>query len=167
MTMPEIVFYVAAALAVISALAMVLNVRNTVASALSLVVTMISLAVIFLVLDAFLIAALQIIVYAGAIVVLFIFVVMLLNLRHDAFSPNRQIPIKLFASLLGIWTLVQLAPLLTRYLPDDAALPEAFGGYRIVGQALYTDFVLAFEAASFLLLGAMVGAVVLAKRRID
>lgn len=167
MTMPEIIFYLAAALAVISALAMVLNVRNTVASALSLVVTMISLAVIFLVLDAYLIAALQIIVYAGAIVVLFVFVVMLLNLRYDAFSPNRQIPIKLFASLLGIWTLVQFAPLLTRYLPEDAALPDGFGGYRLVGQALYTDFVLSFEAASFLLLGAMVGAVVLAKRRID
>ncbi|UCE87385.1 MAG: NADH-quinone oxidoreductase subunit J [Deltaproteobacteria bacterium] len=167
MTATSIFFYACAALAVVSALAMLLNVRNTVASALCLVVTMISLAGVFLVLDAYLIAALQIMVYAGAIVVLFIFVVMLLNLRHDAFAPNRLIPVKFLACLLGVWALVRLAPLFARYLPDPATLPEGFGGYRHVGLALYTDFVLTFEVASFLLLGAMVGAVMLAKRRLD
>lgn len=162
-----IVFYACAGLAVVSALSMVLNVRNTVASAMSLVVTMIALAGIFLVLDAFLIAAFQIMVYAGAIVVLFVFVVMLLNLRHDAFAPSRQIALKLVGGLLGIYALFALAPLLAQHLPEGAPRPEGFGGYRLVGRTLYTDFVLPFEVAAFLLLGAMVGAVVMAKRRLD
>ena len=162
-----VVFYVGGTVAVIFALAMVLNVRNTVASAMNLVVCMIALAAVFLVLDAYLVAALQIMVYAGAIVVLFVFVVMLLNLRHDAFAPNRQVATKILAGLIGLFALLQAVPLLTRFLPEPVPLPEGFGGYRLVGRALYTDFVLVFEAASFLLLGAMVGAVVLAKRRLD
>ena len=82
-------FYLFAALAVISALGMVLNVRNTVAAAMSLVVTMVALAVIYVLLEAHLVAAIQMMVYAGAIVVLFLFVVMLLNLRSDDFPPGR------------------------------------------------------------------------------
>lgn len=167
MSAPVWIFYAAAALAVVSALAMVLNVRNTVASAMSLVVTMIALAVVFLLLEAHLVAVLQIMVYAGAIVVLFLFVVMLLNLRHDAFAPSRQVAIKLAATALGIYAFVRLVALLGPYLPDAAVRPEGFGGYRYVGRALFTDFVLPFEAVSFLLLAAMVGAVVLAKRRLD
>jgi hypothetical protein len=84
---PQIFFYLFGAAAVVSALGMVLNVRNTVAAAMCLVVTMISLGGIYVVLDAHLVAALQIMVYAGAIVVVFLFVVMLLNLRRDAFPP--------------------------------------------------------------------------------
>ena len=164
---PATIFYASAVLAVVSALAMVLNVRNTVAAAMCLVVTMIALAVVYLILDAHLIAALQIMIYAGAIVVLFMFVVMLLNLRHDAFAPSRQLVLKALGAGLGVWALVELTPLLTRHLPEQQPLPEGFGGYRAVGRALYTDFVLPFEAASFLLLAAMVGAVVLAKRRLD
>ena len=89
MTVPVFLFYLFAALAVASALGMVLNARNTVAAAMSLVVTMVALAVIYLLLEAHLVAAIQMIVYAGAIVVLFLFVVMLLNLRGDDFAPGR------------------------------------------------------------------------------
>ena len=89
MTVPIVLFYLFAALAVVSALGMVLNARNTVAAAMSLVVTMVALAVIYLLLEAHLVAAIQMIVYAGAIVVLFLFVVMLLNLRGDDFPPGR------------------------------------------------------------------------------
>ena len=91
MSAPAVFFYLFGAIAVVSALAMVLNVRNTVAAAMSLVVTMIALAATYVTLEAHLIAALQIMVYAGAIVVVFLFVVMLLNLRRDDFPRPRQV----------------------------------------------------------------------------
>jgi NADH-quinone oxidoreductase subunit J len=167
-SIPIVLFYVFAALAVVSALGMVLNVRNTVASAMSLVVTMIALAGIYLLLEAYLVAVVQIMVYAGAIVVLFLFVVMLLNLRHDTFAPGRQWLVKAGALLLALVVLSELLRLFAGGLPaPQAAVPTGFGGYRQVGIALYTDYVLLVEMASLLLLAAIVGALILAKRRID
>jgi len=165
-TLPLFLFYLFAVLAVGSALAMVANVRNTVAAALSLVITMVSLAVIYLLLEAHLIAAIQILVYAGAIVVLFLFVVMLLNLRNDDFPPGRQRLVKLAAALLGVFA---LAAFLRRFevLPPAPPLPEGYGGYREVGLALYTDYVLLVEMASLLLTAAIVGALILAKRKVE
>jgi len=164
---PAVVFYVFAVLAVLSAIGMVMNLRNTVASAMSLVVTMISLAGIYVVLEAHFVAVLQIMVYAGAILVLFLFVVMLLNLRGDAFKPPRSRAIKLVGAVLGVWVLGSFLMLLPGALPAVAEIPADFGGYRQVGLSLYRTYVVAFEASSFLLLAAIVGAVVLAKRRID
>jgi NADH-quinone oxidoreductase subunit J len=164
---PAVLFYVFGALAVISAIGMVMNLRNTVASAMSLVVTMISLAAIYVLLEAHFVAVLQIMVYAGAILVLFLFVVMLLNLRGDAFTPPRSRGIKLVGAVLGVWVLGSFLMLLPGALPAVAEIPADFGGYRQVGLSLYRTYVVAFEAASFLLLAAIVGAVVLAKRRLD
>jgi NADH-quinone oxidoreductase subunit J len=165
-TVPLVLFYLFAALAVLSALGVVANLRNTVAAAMSLVITMVSLAVIYVLLEAHLIAAIQIIVYAGAIVVLFLFVVMLLNLRSDDFPPARQRLAKLGAALLGVFA---LAEFLRRSgsLPAAPPLPEGFGGYRALGIALYTDYVLLVEMASLLLTAAIVGSLILAKRKID
>ncbi len=160
-------FYVFAALAAGSALAMVSNLRNTVAAALSLVVTMVSLAGIYVLLRAHLVAAVQIMVYAGAVLVLFVFVVMLLNLREDVFPPARLRPFKLAGAALGAVGLAGFLAALAGHVPDMAAVPESFGGYREVGRALFTDYVLAFELVSLLLLAAIVGAVVLAKRRLE
>ena len=168
MTTQEILFYAFAALAVVSALGMVLNLRNTVAAAMSLVVTMVSLAGIFVLLEAHLVAAIQIMVYGGAIVVLFLFVVMLLNLRADEFAPGRQWLTKLAAGLIVLAVGAQLVRLVSRGdLPEPGELPPGFGGYQMVGIALYTDYVLLVEMASLLLLAAIVGALILAKRRID
>ena len=167
MTVFSFLFYLFAALAVVSALAMVLNVRNTVAAALSLVVTMISLAAIYVLMEAHLVAAIQIMVYAGAIVVLFLFVVMLLNLREDAFAPGRQWLLKSAAAVAGLLVGAQLVRLLSRPLPAAPPLPEGFGGYRMLGISLYTDYVLLVEMVSLLLLAAIVGALILAKRKID
>ncbi len=167
MSAPAVFFYLFGAAAVISALSMVLNVRNTVASAMSLVVTMIALAVVYVVLDAHLIAALQIMVYAGAIVVVFLFVVMLLNLRRDVFSQRRERLTKVIGvvfALGGAFAFLQLVP---KSLPTVQAIPDDFGSYAAVGRALYHDFVLPFEVSSLLLLAAIVGAVVLAKRRLS
>jgi NADH-quinone oxidoreductase subunit J len=163
----EILFYAFGSLAVISALGMVLNLRNTVASAMSLVVTMIALAAIYVLLEAHLVAAIQMIVYAGAIVVLFLFVVMLLNLRDDEFAPMRQWLLKAVAAVVGVLVLAQLLRVITVGLPELPPIPEGFGGYRQLGIALYTDYVLLVEVASLLLLAAIVGALILAKRKID
>jgi NADH-quinone oxidoreductase subunit J len=166
-TVFSFLFYLFAALAVVSALGMVLNLRNTVAASLSLVVTMISLAAIYVLMEAHLVAAIQIMVYAGAIVVLFLFVVMLLNLRQDVFAPGRQWLVKSAAALVGLLVGAQLVRLLSSPLPEPPALPEGFGGYRMLGISLYTDYVLLVEMASLLMLAAIVGALILAKRKID
>jgi NADH-quinone oxidoreductase subunit J len=167
LTAIEFFFYLFAFLAVVSALGMILNVRNTVAAAMSLVVTMISLGGIFVLLDAYLIAALQILVYAGAIVVLFLFVVMLLNLRQDTFSPARRRGAKVAGAALAVGATLAFLAAISTALPAPRELPAGFGGYAEVGRALYGDYALTFDVAAFLILGAVVGAVVLAKRRLD
>lgn len=162
--MSEWIFHAFAAIAIAGALGMVLNVRNTVAGALSLVATMVSLGGIYVLLGAYLIGVLQILVYAGAIVVVFLFVVMLLNLREDGFTSGRQWLTKGIATLLGLAAGVGFVGLLPMHFPEAATLPEGFGGYRMVAALLFTDYVLAFEVSSLLLLSAMVGAVILARR---
>ena len=160
-------FYLFAAIAIAGALGMVLNTRNTVAAALSLVLTMVSLGGVYVLLEAYLVGVLQILVYAGAILVLFLFVVMLLNLRRDAFSPQRQRATKIVAAAVGVAVLALFLQVVQGAFGTPAVVSEDFGGYRQVGTALFTDYVLAFEATSLLLLAAMVGAVILAKRKID
>jgi NADH-quinone oxidoreductase subunit J len=159
-------FYLFGVVAVLSALGMVLNVRNTVAAAMSLVVTMVALAAIYVLLDAFLVAAIQMIVYAGAIVVLFLFVVMLLNLRSDDFGPGRGRLQKVAGALLGVGITAQIARTMLHFPPLPPA-PPGFGGYRQLGLALYSDYVLLVEVASLLLTAAIVGALILAKRKLD
>ena len=166
MSAPRFLFYVFAALAVVSALGMVLNVRNTVAAAMSLVVTMVSLAGIYVLLVAYLGAAIQIMVYGGAIVVLFLFVVMLLNLHSDEFLPARQRWVKFAGALLGVFLLVEGLRVLGGF-HEPPPLPEGFGGYRQLGLSLYTDYLLSVEVISLLLTAAIVGALILAKREID
>jgi NADH-quinone oxidoreductase subunit J len=169
-TVETILFYVFGSLAVVSALGMVLNTRNTVASVMSLVVTMVSLGAVYLLLEAYLVAAIQIMVYGGAIVVLFLFVVMLLNLSTDEFPTGKQRVVKLAVVIAGVAILAQVLialgqdPLLAA---QPEAVPEGFGGYRQLGILLYTDYVLIVEMASLLLLAAIVGALILAKRKID
>ncbi len=165
--MSQLFFYIFAAIAIAGALGMVMNTRNTVAAALSLVLTMVALGGVYVLLEAYLIGALQILVYAGAIVVLFLFVVMLLNLRREAYSPQRQRATKVAGAVIGLLVLAQFLQLIHGAFGAPAAIPEGFGGYRQVGTVLFTDYVLAFEATSLLLLAAMVGAVILAKRKID
>lgn len=166
MSFAGFLFYVFGALCVISALAMVLSVRNTVAGAMWLVVTMIAMAGIYVLLEAHFVAVLQIMVYAGAILVLFLFVVMLLNLRADAFAAPRSRALKLLAGVLAAAVLVGFLRTLPGALPNVAEIPADFGSYRGVGLSLYRTYVVAFEVASFVLLAAVVGAVVLAKRRL-
>lgn len=167
MTVPIFLFYAFAVISILGSLGMVLNTRNTVTSAMSLVVTMVALAGIYVLLEAHIVAVFQIMVYGGAIVVLFLFVVMLLNLSTDEFRPGRQRLVKLGAMLLGLIVLAALLRVLTTALPEAQPIPEGFGGFAQVGIALYTDYVLLVEMSGLLLLAAIVGALILSKRKID
>ena len=166
MNAPTVLFYAFAFLAVAGALGRVGNLRNTVAAAMSLVVTMVALAGIYVLMGAHLVAAFQIMVYGGAIVVLFLFAVMLLNIETDEFGPGRQRLVKLGSALVALFVLVRLLRVLSGF-PEPPPLPEGFGGYRAIGLVLYTDYVLLVEMVSLVLLAAIVGALILAKRKID
>ncbi len=163
----QVNFYVASFVALISAAGVVLNVRNILYAALCLVVTMLALADLFIVLNAEFIGVLQIMIYAGAIVVLFLFVIMLLNLRSGDMGAERQPVLKIIGTLLVVGASVKLVPLLSE---SRRAWPEVgpeFGKVRTIGGILYTDYLLAFEIAGVLLLAGIVAAVVMGKQRID
>lgn len=165
-------FYAFGFLAVFSAIAMVGFVRHIVAGAMSLVVTMISLAGIYVLLSAELIAAIQILVYAGAILVLFLFVIMLLNLRDgdlgaEGSGRNAAKIVSVGGSVgIGVLLAARVSGLFSIAQPNGSP-PSGFGGYRALGVALYTEYVVPVELAGLILLGAIVGAVVLAQRRLD
>jgi NADH-quinone oxidoreductase subunit J len=167
--MNPVLFGVMAALLIAAALGVVLQ-RSPIRSALSLIVTLFLLAVIFVFLDAHLVAALQVIVYAGAIMVLFLFVIMLLNLQHDPQGLAR-LGIRYAAALVGSLFFLAAVRFLVR-APSSAgpgmsgAAPEGFGSIEQVGERMFTHALLPFELTSVLLLVAIVGAVVLAKRRL-
>jgi len=171
-TFAHIVYAFFALLALVGAVGMVAA-RNPVASLLSLIVTLFSLAAIFLLLGAQFIAAVQIIVYAGAIMVLFLFVIMLLNLGHDIRSDLRN-GVWILVSLLvgaGLWGLLfsVSAPQLHLPSPGKALLPAQAVQQTDVVSAIAIPmmghYVVAFELTALLLLVAIVGAVLLAKRR--
>lgn len=167
MSFAALLFYLFGALAIVFSLSMLLNVRNTVAAALSLVGTLVALAALFVLLEAHLVAAVQMLVYAGAIGVLMVFVVMLLSPRRDEFEPGRQKLVRAAAALVLVFGLAQLLRWIDLGLASFQAAPVGFGGHRAVGIALYTDYVLLVELIALLLLAGIVAAVVLAKRDLD
>ena len=160
-------FYFVACLTIISALFVVLN-RNPVYSAVMLVLCFFSIATLYLLLEAYFVAVLEIIIYAGAIMVLFLFVIMLLDLGREAALPklkNLDKALSLFLVViifLGILTLTMWAGG-GLHQPLN---PSSVGDIKAVGEALFTDFLLPFEVASLLLLVALIGTVYLAKRRV-
>jgi NADH-quinone oxidoreductase subunit J len=155
-------FYVISVLLVLSSL-MVVFLRNVVHCALALVAALFLIAVLFVMLHAPMVGVLQVLVYAGAIMVLFLFVIMFLN--PTAPEPRRKLWWGL-GSLGALLLAGSLAALLsTGQSPaDPVAATEIFGSPEMLGKSLFTDFVLPFEIASVLLLVAIIGAVVLAKR---
>jgi NADH-quinone oxidoreductase subunit J len=171
--MEAVIFWVFSAIALASALLCVTR-RNPVASALWLVLTMFALAGIFVLLEAHFIAAMQVLVYAGAIMVLFLFVIMLLNVGQ---SETDDLPGWLgHVVMLGIggilafelWVITRIAPASDLRLPAGALrqMNEQEGAVRVISDPLFREFLVPFEITSVLLLAAVVGAVVLAKRRL-
>ena len=173
--MPEtVIFYVLSAIAILAS-ALVIGQRNPMYSVMLLIASFGALAGLYIELDAPFVAVAQIIIYAGAIMVLFLFVVMLLNAPQedaaewDRTHPLRQPGVGRFGALLAVLLVVQLAMALMRANDVDTAIVSrgenvAVSSVREIGRVLFTDYVFAFEATSVLILAAMVGAVVLARR---
>jgi len=162
MDVATVIFFSLAAL-LIGASLLVVFLRNVVHSAMALVAALFIIAVFFVILQAPMVGVLQVLVYAGAIMVLFLFVIMFLNLT--ASEPRRRA----WLSFAGVSTLLLggvLSAMLTQTEPaaDPVAATELFGSPEMLARNLFNDFVLPFEIASVLLLVAIVGAVVLAKR---
>lgn len=164
--MQDLFFYIFSALTLLCGALVVANPfsRNPVTSAMFLVLTIVSMAGLFVLLHAFFLAAVQILVYAGAVMVLFLFVIMLLDIKEE---QHRRI--KVFglvsggasvAAIVGVFVL----SLLRSKMGPEAAVTKVEGATRPLGKLLFTEYVLPFELLSVLLLVAMVGVILLSKR---
>ncbi|MFQ5817568.1 MAG: NADH-quinone oxidoreductase subunit J [Terriglobia bacterium] len=159
-------FFVFAGLAVLGALNLIRQ-RHPIHSALSLILVMGSLAVLYLLLGAEFIAAVQVIVYAGAIMVLFVFVIMLLNIGEEERTSWSRVA-KYVGLPVSVLLLAEVGYLLYRAVPTSRTVdPNRFvGTVHAVGQRLFTEFLLPFEVTSILILVALMGAIVLAKKEL-
>lgn len=170
--MELLIFYPLAGLCILFALGVIIN-NSPVNSAISLIGMMLGLAGIFVLQQAHFLAILQIIIYAGAIMVLFMFVIMLLNLKGKGEdekwqSRDKNVLLTVLGCLLAAGVLYKVINVINKSDFNSPSLPpETFGTVRQVGTVLFTEFVLPFEVASILLLVAMIGAVVLAKSKVD
>jgi len=172
-TVAEVLFWLFAALALGGGI-MCVTLRNPVKGALWLVMTLFALAALFVMLDAQFLGVLQVLVYAGAIMVLFLFVIMLLNLGRGAPQDMKGGVGKFVATVLSAGLGIQLVAVARSGPPDAIRLPPGAmdamqrqeGLVAMVGKSLYGDYLVPFEITSLLLLAAIVGAVVLAKRRL-
>jgi NADH-quinone oxidoreductase subunit J len=172
MEMPALFFYAFAGFTLLCATMVVLK-KNPVASAFSLVLVFFGFAGIYALMEAHLIAALQILVYAGAIMVLFLFVIMLLNADVPSFDARRSHPaLKLVGVVLSAALFAAFAFAFQKTAfhapvgPHTTAAIEASGGNtQVLSELLFSEYILPFELTSVLLLAAIVGAVAIAKRR--
>src|SRR3989338_549690 len=154
-------FYIFSGLMLLAALSVVSN-RRPIYSVLSLLVVMFCLAALFVMLGAYFIAALHILLYAGAVLVLFLFVVMLLNLSPEALSRTRIFTLRGAGTLAALFLFVCLARILASV--GEPPTGEARGTVEAVGRELFSAYLLPFELTSFIILAAIIGAVTLAKR---
>ena len=166
-------FWLFAGVAILSALLCITR-KSPVASALWLVNTLFNVAALFVLLDAHFLAAVQVLVYAGAIMVLFLFVIMLLNLGRPGPGDMKGPWGKAVAGIAGLVLIGELIVLRVAVPPVELQLPAGVAGAQVAEQGavqavampLFQAYLVPFEIASLMLLAAIVGAVVLAKRRI-
>lgn len=167
--METLFFLIVAAIAVICSILVITN-KNPLNSALSLIMTFFCLATLYVMLEAPFMAAIQIIVYAGAIMVLFVFVIMLLNVRTE--SARRGKHALFLGAMTGLLLLIQTWYIIGKSSLKgltgsvDSALIAKVGHTELIGKSLFTDFLLPFEITSILLLAAIVGAVILSKKKL-
>lgn len=165
--METALFYLFGGIAFVSAISVVVQ-KRVFYSALSLIVCLCAISAEYLLLEAPFIAAVQVIVYAGAIMVLFLFVIMLLDPFSAAVIRDKKKYLRFLAILLGAFALVLLYPALNSYnlgLTPKNADRAAAGSIDHLGLALFREYLLPFEITSVLILIAIIGVVVLAKRR--
>ena len=159
----SLIFYILAAVAIISALIVVFA-KSPVNSVIALIVAFLAIAGHYLLLNAQFLALVHIIVYTGAIMVLFLFVIMLLDMNREN-EPHKKWTTKLAAVISGGLLLLVLLAALKKLslMPFQHAVNNSMGLVRELGQVLFKDFLLPFEATSVLFLAAMVGALMLGK----
>ena len=166
--LPDILFYVFAAMTLLFGVLVIVNPfsRNPVTSAMFLVLTIISMAGLFVLLHAFFLAAVQVLVYAGAVIVLFLFVIMLLDLKEE---ERRHI--KFFGFIAGLVSVGTILAVFFKSLGQSpvttTAAPAAEGDTYSLGKLLFSQYVLPFEVVSVLLLVAMIGVILLSKKKLD
>ncbi len=169
--MESYLFYIVGTIAVLAAVYLIFE-RNPVFCALYLIQTMVCIAVLYILLEAQFIAAVQMIVYAGAIMVLFLFVIMLLNVKDDDEVKRSFSFQKIPAILMGIALLTVICIVLKSKLLQGkqdvytVAHIESIGNTQLIGNLLFTDYLLPFEITSILLFVAAIGAIMLAKRKL-
>ncbi|HOY47992.1 MAG TPA: NADH-quinone oxidoreductase subunit J [Flavobacteriales bacterium] len=164
--MTPIAFLILAALTIGSALMVVFS-KNPIYSVLWLVICFFSITGHYILLDAGFLGIVNLIVYAGAIMVLFLFVIMLLNLNKET-EPHKPMLLKVAAVFSACLLMIILAASLREYDTRPATMiTEEFGTAKGVGKVLFKDFLLPFEVASILFISAMVGAVILGKKHVN
>ena len=161
--MIQVLFFFFAAVAVGAAINVLVQ-KHVLYSALSLIVLLTAVSVLFILLRADFLAVIQIIVYAGAIMVLFVFVIMLLNLPEDEDGADRLRWLKFVGIPLGLFFLFLVLATLWNVESGAVEGPQMAGSPRAIGESLFTDYLLPFEATSLLILIALMGAVVFAKK---
>jgi NADH-quinone oxidoreductase subunit J len=161
--MIQVLFFLFAAIAVGAAIN-VLAQKHVLYSALSLIVMLTAMSVLFILLRADFLAVVQVIVYAGAIMVLFTFVIMLLNLPADEDGADRLRWLKFIGIPLGLFFLFLIVATLWNVEPLRTSQPQLVGSPQAIGKSLFSDYLLPFEATSLLILIALIGAVVFAKK---
>jgi NADH-quinone oxidoreductase subunit J len=166
MGLPDILFYVFAFLTLLCGVLVIANPfsRNPVTSAMFLVLTIISMAGLFVLLHAFFLAAVQILVYAGAVMVLFLFVIMLLDLKEE---ERRKI--KMFSLIGGVVSVGAIVAIFVKSIlvvqpGANLSMPVLEGETAALGKLLFTQYLLPFEVVSVLLLVAMMGVILLSKK---
>lgn len=158
-------FYLFSLIAIVSALMFVTR-KNPVPAALWLVNVMFALSGLYVMLDAPFVGVIQVLVYAGAIMVVFVFVVMLLNLGRAEVGDIRSLGARLGAGFVSLALLANLLVVQRDHLPRAPLAPAADNVVTPVAASLFTDYLVAFELTSLVLLVAIVGAVLLAKKRV-
>ena len=140
--------------------------RNPMSSAIYLVVTMLCLAGLYVLLQGAFVATIQVLIYAGAVMVLMLFVIMMLSLRDELLRREGSLPAWILAGIIGLLLVLKVARLFPHQSPQQAAAAVAgYGTLQGIGGKLFGTYLLPFELTSVLLLIAIVGAVILAKRR--
>jgi NADH-quinone oxidoreductase subunit J len=162
--METVLFILFGAIAVCGAI-MVVTRKHPMASALYLILTLFAVAALFVLRQAHFLAAVQVIVYAGAVVVLFVFVIMLINVPEDRLPVERATTTRVLGVVAAGFFILESAVLARRFSMPKGPAPEV-GTVEAVERALFTDYLLAFEITSVLLLAAVIGAIALAKRKI-
>jgi len=165
--MPFWLFIFFGALAIVSSLGVILQ-RNPIHSLLALVFTLLVIAILFIGLDAVTVGLLQAIVYVGAILILFLFVIWLLNLQAEV-RPTAHLALKFFGAIASAALLTELFIFFAHAHPSLAAkpVPAGYGSIQQLATVLFKNYLIAFEVTSILLLVAVVGAVAVARRPED